>query len=186
MRDHVHLSRRGLVAALTVAVVAAAAAGAALAASSTPAGGTFHEIGSSAGGGGGGKVLITGAIGDHGTSQTVNKAGKPDQNGSFVKLSLTQGTITLNKTKLDVAVNKAFNSAAINSATCSVQVAASAGLPFTGGTGLYTGISGTADITLVYGFILPRKASGACNESNGANPTAAQQITYGGGTVSFK
>jgi hypothetical protein len=191
MRNASLFRRRTLVLALVATAFAMAAVGAAVAAatSSTPAGGSIHVFGTSPGTGGGGKVVLTGAIGDHGTSRTVNKAGKPESNGSYVKLILTQGTILLNKSKLDAKIGRALGSAVVNSATCSVAVAASAPLPAVGGTGLYMGISGTAQITVSVGFVLPRHTSGAhagqCNESNSAQPAASLELVYGTGTVNF-
>ena len=119
----------------------------------------------------------------------MTKAGKPTSNGAYVKLTLSQGTLTLNKTKLDKAINKAFNHASLNSATCSLAVAASGTLPFVSGTGLYAGASGSAHVTVAAGFILPRYKTGAkageCNSSMSATPVASRQIVYGTGSVSF-
>jgi len=178
------VSACALVALVFVAVAAVTGTTVALAASSTPAGGAFRVFGVSNGLGGGGTVLLTGAIGDHGHSQSVTKSGKVNQNGSYVKLTLSQGTLTLDKTALDNAINRAFGKAAPNSSTCSLSAAASGNLPFVSGTGLYTGASGSAHITVAVGFILPRK-NGKCDTSNSAVPTALQQIVYGTGTVSF-
>ncbi len=173
-----------VLAALLISALVAVSAGAA-----TPAGGPIRVLGSSNGLGGGGKVLITGAIGDHGTSNSVNKAGKPNDNGNYVLLKLTQGTILLNKTVLDRKINRAFNKAQLNQATCSLSVAASNGLPIVSGTGLYTGITGNVHITVSVGFTLPRFSSGAkagqCNSSNSATPTSSAQLVSGTGTVSF-
>jgi hypothetical protein len=180
-------SRRPFLAVALTTAVALAAIGAAVAAAttSTPAGGTFHVFGVSSGQGGGGKVLITGAIGDHGKSQSVTKTGKPSSNGSYVKLAMTQGNIMLNQSKLKAAVNHAFNNVVVNPSTCSTAVSASGTLPIVSGTGLYATASGSAHITVSVGFIFPRLTSGKCNESNSATPTASQQIVYGTGTVSF-
>ncbi len=191
MRNALPFRRQILTLALVATAFAVAAVGAAVAAatSSTPAGGSVHIFDTSPGTGNGGKVLITGAVGDHGTSRTVNKAGKPNSNGSYVKLTLTQGTIMLNKTKLDAKIGRAFGSAVVNSATCSLGVVASGPLSVVGGTGLYKGISGTAHVTLGGGFILPRFASGPhagqCNLSNSAQPTSSLQLVFGTGTVKF-
>jgi hypothetical protein len=190
MRNALLFRRRTLALALvTTAFAVAMGAAVAAATSSPPAGGSIHIFATSPGTGGGGKVLITGAVGDHGTSRSVNKAGKPDSNGSYVKLTLTQGAIVLNKSKLDANVNRAYGSLVGNSATCSAAVVASGALPVVGGTRLYKGISGTAHITVSVGFILPRYTSGAhagqCNESNSAEPAASLQVIDGTGTVSF-
>jgi hypothetical protein len=169
--------------------VAVTAGSVAIGAPGTPAGGSIHVFGSSPGTGGGGKVLVTGAIGDHGSTKSADKSGRPDANGSYVKLTLTKGTIELNKTKLDAKISHAFGSAVLNSATCSFAVIASSALPIVNGTGLYKGISGSVGITLSLGLILPRYASGAhagqCNQSNAAQPSASLQVVDGTGTVSF-
>jgi hypothetical protein len=178
---------RILAPAFLIAVVVTALA--AVAAVATPAGGAIRIFGTSNGLGGGGKVLITGAIGDHGQSQSVTKSGKTNGNGNYVLLKLTQGTILLNKTVLDQKINRSFNHAKLNQATCSLSAAASAGLPIVSGTGLYTGITGNAHITVAVGFTLPRYSSGAnagkCNTSNSAAPTASIQTVSGTGRVSF-
>jgi hypothetical protein len=189
MRNAFLFHRRNLALASVATAFAIGAVGAVAATSSTPAGGSIRVFGTSPGTGGGGKVLITGAIGDHGTTLAVNKAGKPESNGGYVKLTLTQGTIMLNQTKLAATLNRAFRSAVVNSATCSVSIIGSGALPVVAGTGIYTRISGTAHITLSAGIILPRYKSGAhagkCNESNSAQPTASVQLVEGTGTVSF-
>jgi hypothetical protein len=175
--------------AVIASAVAVTASSVAIGAPGTPAGGSIHVFGSSPGTGGGGKVLITGAIGDHGSTKSVNKSGRANANGSYVKLTLTKGTIELNKTKLDANINHAFGSAVVNSATCSLTVVASGTLPVVNGTGLYKGISGSVRITLSLGLTLPRYASGAhagqCNQSNAAQPTASLQLVEGTGSVSF-
>ena len=180
---------RVAIALATAVTVTGVGAAVAVATIGTPAGGSFRVFGVSNGLGSGGTILVTGAIGDHGRSQTVNKAGKPNSNGAYVKLTLSQGTLTLNKTTLDSAINKAFSKATVNSATCSQSVAASGTIPFVNGTGLYAGASGSAHVTVAAGFILPRYKSGAnagkCNLSMTATPTASRQIVYGTGNVSF-
>jgi hypothetical protein len=177
------VSARALVALVLVTATAITGATVALAASA-PAGGPFRVFDVSNGLGGGGTVLLTGSVGDHGHSQSVTKSGQVNQNGSYVKLTLSQGTLTLNKTSLDNAITRAFRKAEPNSSTCSLSVAASGNLPFVSGTGLYAGASGSAHVTLTIGFILPRK-NGKCDTANSATPTASQQIVYGTGTVSF-
>ena len=181
-------SRLAIALATAVAVTAIGAA-VAMAASSTPAGGSFRVFGVSNGLGPSGSVLVTGAVGDHGRSQTVNKAGKPSSGGTYVKLTLSQGTVMLNQLKLGMAINKAFGKAVPNTATCSVSVVASATLPIVSGTGLYANASGSAHITIAIGFIQPRYRSGAragkCNFGNNVAPISSQQIVYGTGNVTF-
>jgi hypothetical protein len=177
------VSARALVTLVLVTVAAITGATVALA-SATPAGGAFRVFSVSNGLGGGGKVLLTGAIGDHGQVHSVTQAGKVNGNGAYVKLTLSQGTLTLNKTVLNKALNRAFGKLAPNSSTCSVSVAATGQLPIVSGTGLYAGASGSAHLTVAVGFILPRK-NGKCDTANNAVPTASQQIVYGTGSVSF-
>lgn len=178
------VSARALVALVLVTVAAIAGTTAALAASSTPAGGAFRVFGVSNGLGGGGKILLTGAIGDHGQSQSVSQSGQVNQNGAYVKLTLSQGTLTLNKTALDKAINRQFEKARPNTSNCSLSAAASGELPFVSGTGLYVGATGSAHITVAVGFILPRK-NGKCDTANSATPTVSQQLVYGTGNVTF-
>ena len=178
------LSRRALSAVVAVTVLAIAGAAGALAASSGQAGGSFRVFGVSNGLGGGGTVLLTGAIGDHGRSQSVTKSGKASPNGSYVKLKLSRGTLTLNKTGLDNAINKAYRSSHVNRANCSFSVAASGKLPFVSGTGHYAGVKGSAHVTVAVGLIFPRK-NGKCNAGNHTTPVASRQIVYGTGTASF-
>ena len=175
---------RALIALVLMTAAAIAGTTVALAASSTPAGGAFRVFGVSNGLGGAGTILVTGAIGDHGRSDSVTKSGKVNQNGAYVRLTMSRGTLTLNKTALDNAINRAFGSAAPNLATCSASAAASGKLPIVSGTGLYAGATGSAQITVSVGFILPRKG-GKCDTSNSATPTASQQIVFGTGRVSF-
>ena len=178
------LSRRALAAVVVMSVAAIAGTAAALAASSSVAGGSFRVFGVSNGLGAGGTTLLTGAIGDHGRSESVTKSGKVSQNGHYVRLKLSRGTMTLNKTALDTAVGKAFNRAVPNRANCSLSVVASGKLPFVSGTGLYARVKGSVHITVAAGFILPLK-NGKCDMSNSVTPTASQQIVYGTGTASF-
>lgn len=180
MPKHLRAFAPALLGALIITAIVAVTAGAA-----TPAGGAIRVLGTSNGLGTGGTIEVAGAIGDHGTTRTVNKAGKTDSNGASVLLKLSQGTIMLNKTKLDRAVNHAFGKASVNQATCSIGVSATGPVTFIHGTGHYTGITGTARITVAIGFTLPRTASGKCNTSNSAAPTSSLQLVSGSGTVSF-
>jgi hypothetical protein len=176
------LSRQALTAVVVVSVAAIVGTAAALAASSSGTGGSFRVFGVSNGIGAGGDVLLTGAIGDHGRNESVTKSGKVSQNGSYVELKLSRGTMILNKTALDKAVGKAFNGAVPNRATCSLSAVASGRLPFVSGTGRYAGVKGSVHITVAAGFIFPRKG-GKC-DTRGA-PTASRQIVYGTGSASF-
>ena len=189
MRNAFLFRRRTLALASVATALAVGAVGAAVAAatSSTPAGGSIRVFSTSPGTGGGGKILITGAIGDHGTVSSVNKAGKPASNSNYKKFALAQGTIEANITKINAKANQAYASAQINRSTCSAAIVFSGPATLLDGTGLYAGITGTVNITVSVGILFPRYASGAhqgqCNEN--ANPTASTQLVEGTGTVSF-
>jgi hypothetical protein len=130
-----------------------------------------------------GKIVITGAIGDYGTTINTNKAGRPNPNGAYVEIKLHQGTFMVNA----VTLNKKLDSAkpSLNTASCSFSVTASAPVTLFNGTGLYTGISGKITITGVFAAISPRLPNGKCNMSNKATPLAQYQSIQGSGSVSF-
>jgi hypothetical protein len=169
----------GLLGCLIVGGSVALAAGS----SATPAGGRIQLFVQPAQHQGNGKVLLTGAVGDYGSSHSVRTTG-----GKMLgTATLRKGTITLDLT----AVNKASNNATptVDAATCSASATASAVAPIVGGTGLYTGIHGTVRITESFGFLGSTYKSGPkkgrCNMSNSA-PTVAQMAeVYGSGNVSF-
>src|SRR5437763_8089541 len=92
------------------------------------------------------KILITGAIGDYGTATSIDKNGKIDQNGNYVKIALKKGTFEINSTALNAKLNKAPG--VFNKTTCSFSFTGSGGVTLFNGTGLYKGISGSAQITL--------------------------------------
>lgn len=174
------------------AVAVAVGAGSA-AASISHAGGKIQVVGANSGivgpGTGGGTSVITGAIGDNGTSGAVTKAGQPDAYGHYVLLSLTHGTILLDKARLDSNVARALKSLRFNSKTCSTTITASATLRVVRGTGRYKGISGELHVTVNTGFVLPRYTRGAhsgqCNKSSTSQPTASLQTVDGTGRVTF-
>ncbi len=124
--------------------------------------------------GGGGKIVIIGAITDHGTTSG---------NGTGVA-HLTKGSITINLK----AVGKAGNNAKPtlqNLTTCSFAATFSAPAPIVGGTGAYAGAKGTLVITEIFGGYVPIRPGGKCNPN--ANPPVADEAGYvtGTGTISF-
>jgi hypothetical protein len=172
-------------AVLGAAMVAALlAAGAAFAATphATPAGGAIRVF-ATPGKGNTGKIVITGAIGDFGTTINTNKAGKPNPNGNYVKIKLHQGTFMVNS----VALNKKLNhlNPSFNAATCSAAAVGTGSVTLFDGTGLYAGISGKVKIAVAFAFVGPRLADGKCNPSMKAKPLAQYQSIQGTGKVSF-
>jgi len=161
------------------------------ASASTPAGGVVHVfITPSLTNGGGGTVVLTGAIGDYGTTTGhTTKSGKPDQTGAYGTMDLKKGTILVDLSALEAKQVSASNQAQPNLSTCSQSISLTAPLTFVSGTGLYKGITGTVNTSFYVAFVLPRftsgKNKGMCNGSNNAVPLAEYGQLIGSGTVSF-
>ena len=130
-----------------------------------------------------GKILVTGAIGDYGTTISQNANGKVDPNGNFEKVKLKQGGFIVNATALNKKLNHAKTE--FNKSNCSIVFSGTGPVTLGGGTGAYTGMSGTARITVTFGGILPKTAKGCSTASNAPLHGQYQSIT-GTGTVSFK
>jgi hypothetical protein len=171
-----------LVAAFAVAGVLAGSGAAA-----APAGGPI-EIWASAGNNGSQHVVFVGAIGDYGKATNVNKNGKPNPNGNFVKMKLQKGTFMIDVT----AVNKSMNSNASpqveSDATCSAAFTGTGQVTFLNGTGLYKGVSGTANVMVTFGGVGSHYKSGPkkgqCKQGE-PSPGASFGFVTGQGTVSF-
>jgi hypothetical protein len=132
-------------------------------------------------------VVFTGAIGDYGTTVSVNSAGKNDGNGNFVKITLKKGGFTVNATNLNSAFNALGAPPDFNSQNCSGSFTVGpVNIPIVGGsgTGAYKGIAGSVDMTATGALILPTK-NGSCNTSNNANPVSGFGFLSGTGSVSF-
>jgi hypothetical protein len=147
-----------------------------------PAGGTIQVWGTP-NNNGGGAVVLTGAIADSGKSLSVNSAGKPSKKGTYKLLALKKGSILINVTQLNAALNNA-NPTTFNSTTCSGAFAATEPVPVVSGTKAYAGISGTVNITVTFAIVLPL-TNGKCNTNTNANPIAQYGAIAGTGTVSF-
>jgi hypothetical protein len=154
---------------------------------STPAGGKINVFVTQSPNGSKGTIIVTGAIGDYGKTLNVDKSGKPNANGDYVKITLQQGAFLVNATKLQAKLNHLQPT--FNKATCSVSASGTGPVSLSDGTGLYTGISGNLQITVTFAFIGPRLTSGPhkgqCNGSNNAPALAQYQSITGSGTVSF-
>jgi hypothetical protein len=171
-----------VVAALAVAVgLLVAPAGAA------PAGGPI-ELYASAGNAGSQHVVVVGAIGDYGKAVNVNKNGKPNPNGNFVKLKLQNGTFMLDVTAVNQSVNSDASPQVGSTATCSAAFTGGGQVTFLNGTGLYKGISGTANVSITFGGVGSRYKSGAkkgqCKQGD-PSPRASFGFVTGQGTVNF-
>jgi hypothetical protein len=135
-----------------------------------------------------GKIVITGAIGDYGTFTSVDKDGRANPNGNFVRIMLKRGSFMINSTALNAKANHTQPTGSV--ATCSAFLDVSDPVTLYDGSGAYAGIGGTLHITEVFAFIAPRNARGAskgkCNKSNSATPVAAYSSITGDGEVAFK
>jgi hypothetical protein len=157
------------------------------AAAAAPTGGPVAVYAAAGGNAPSQKIVFVGAIGDYGTATNVNKNGKVDPNGNFVKVKLKKGTFEIDAT----AVNKTWGSGSPqvgSHATCSATFSGTGEVKFFNGTGRYKGISGTANVTLTFGGVAPRYKSGhkkgQCMQ-NYNNPRAQFGFVTGQGTVSF-
>lgn len=136
-----------------------------------------------------GRVTVVGAIGDFGTVQSIDKTGKPNANGNFVKVSLRHGTFKVDSTSFNKATSNLRPT--LNQTTCS-GYAVLHGPPVTlfAGTGQYTGISGSLRIEIAFAFVAPRFTSGPhkgqCNFDAGPpSPNDGYSTVTGAGTVAF-
>jgi hypothetical protein len=133
------------------------------------------------------KIVFVGAIGDYGTALTVNKNGKVANNGNFVKVTLKKGTFWIDATALNKTLNSASPQVASHT-TCSAAVSGSGPVTFFRGTGLYKGISGTANVTVTFGGVDPQYKSGPKKgqcKNGGSNTRAQFGFVTGQGTVTF-
>jgi hypothetical protein len=126
-------------------------------------------------------IVVTGAIGDYGTSVMQNANGKVNPNGGFVKVTLQHGGFIVNAT----ALNKKLNSGkpTVNQSNCSIVFSGSGSTTIGDGTGAYAGITGTLKITYTFAGIAPKTAKG-CNFNSNKVGGAYTSIT-GSGSVSF-
>jgi hypothetical protein len=159
---------------------------------STTSGGRVHLVDYGDESGVGSTVLLTGAIGDSGSGDSIDANGTPDsQNNTEVELALVSGSFRISVVGLDKKITSAFNNFKVNSSTCSGYVSVTGATPIVAGsgTGAYTGISGSFNLTITIAEIGPKNTSGKqkgqCNESNSAAPIGSAQVVTGSGTVSF-
>lgn len=169
-------------AALVVAGVAASAAPAA-----APTGGAialFATVGDSPSG----KIVVAGAIGDWGDTLSIDRDGRPDLNGNFVRVTLKKGTFEIDSTALNKKMANPRPQIA-SDVTCSVATSGSGPIKIFNGTGLYKGITGTAMVTLRFTGIGTRYQSGPkkgqCSHSENVKPLAMLGSVVGRGTVHF-
>jgi hypothetical protein len=176
----------GLLTGSTLALLAFGASG--VGATTVPAGGGPIAVMATVGGGPGGKIVVAGAIGDWGTALTIDKNGKPDENGNYVKVTLRKGSFEIDSTALNKKTANPRPQVASDN-TCSVSASGSAPVTFFNGTGLYKGIIGTAHLTLTFTGVGRRYPSGPkkgqCKHGD-TQPLTMLGTVIGRGTVQFK
>ena len=130
-----------------------------------------------------GRILITGAIGDYGSTISQDANGKVDPNGNYEKVKLKHGGFIVNATALNTKLS--HSRPAFNKSNCSVVVSGTAPVTLSGGTGAYRGIAGTIRITVTFAGIVQKTAKG-CSASPNAPTHGQYQSITGTGTVRFK
>jgi hypothetical protein len=174
-------------AAAVAAALAVASVLAGSGAAAAPAGGPI-EIYASAGDNGSQHVVFVGAIGDYGKATNVSKNGKPNPNGNFVKMKLQKGTFMIDVTAVNQSMNSNAPPQVESKATCSAAFTGGGQVTFLNGTGLYKGISGTANVTVTFGGVGSRYKSGPkkgqCKQGE-PSPRASFGFVTGQGTVTF-
>jgi hypothetical protein len=179
---------------LTIAALAGAllTSGNIVAASaSTVTNGTVHVFDYGDGEGLGSTIVLTGAIGDSGSADSIGANGIPQPNSTEVKISLVQGSFTISTARLDKKIASAFNNVEPNARTCSAYLVVTGSTPIVAGTGTgaYTGIRGGFTLTFTFAVIGSKypsgKHAGQCNNSNNSPSVGQAQFVTGWGTVSF-
>lgn len=146
------------------------------------ASGAVHISEYSNGDGAGASVILTGAVGDFGESISVNPNGAINlEHNSQATLALSQGSFRLDVSGLDKNIVEAFTKFQANPTTCSGHIAATGSAPIVAGsgTGVYQGISGSFDLS-----VLVDEIDTACGADHAY--LAQAFITTGDGTVSFQ
>jgi hypothetical protein len=140
----------------------------------------------------GATAVLTGAIGDSGTAESIDANGTPDPtNNTEELLDLVQGSFRVSIVGLDKKIGAAFNNFRPNPRTCSGYVTATASVPIVAGsgTGAYAGITGGFVLTFSLAEVGPKygsgKHEGQCNNSQSSSPVAQALMVTGSGTVSY-
>jgi hypothetical protein len=130
-------------------------------------------------------VVFTGAIGDYGSTVTVNSSGKTDGQGHFDEVTLKKGRFRLDTTSLGLAFFSSPGPTDFNSQNCSGSYMVgpvTISIVAESGTGAYKGVSGSFTVSAFLAAVLPSK-KGTCNQRG--TPLGAFGSITGPGTVSF-
>jgi hypothetical protein len=179
-----HRSLRWLLAALGT-VIGVGGAVATTTATASPTHGTVH-VWVTPGKGAVDQILLTGIIADHGTATSIDKNGKVNKNGTYVKVVLHSGSFEVNAVALNKKLDKLQPTG--NKQTCSFWFTGSADITLFDGVGAYAGISGKVRMTTSFAALAHRYATGAkkgqCN-LNGEPIAQFQGQLTGVGSVSL-
>jgi hypothetical protein len=101
-----------------------------------------------------GRIILTGAIFDHG----LDRAGVAGPNHTYNKLVLTKGSFEVNVGKIKIHQH-------LDTTSCTLVVQGSGPAPIvTGsGTGAYQGITGTSHASTGFVGVFAKKPNGSCN-----------------------
>jgi len=134
----------------------------------------------------GATVVLTGAIGDFGEAVSVLPNGMVDpEHSSQLRLGLAQGTFRISIGPLHAKFVNALSHAPYDLKTCSGHAAVTGPAPVVpgSGTGAYTGISGTLELTITGNEV---DAKPGCRPFSGSALLAQSIVIAGPGTVSIQ
>lgn len=174
---------------LTVAGLAIGTAAAATVVAITVAGtagasgrsGTIYTYGTPGLDGPNGTVIITGAIGDYGTTTKADRNGQVDPSGKYSLAQLKNGTVLSDPSAVSAKIQAGTPNAKIDPVSCSLQGSVSAPVPIIFGTGSYAGITGTLNTTFTIAELAARTSSGTCDTN--ADPIDVYATVFSTGVV---
>jgi archaellin len=122
-----------------------------------------------------GRIILTGAISDHG----LDRAGAAGPNHTYNKLVLTKGSFELNMGKIKIHQH-------LDTTSCTLVVQGSGPAPIVkgSGTGAYQGITGTIRANTGFVGVFAKKPDGSCNmnapvETGFGSVTAVGRLSLG-------
>jgi hypothetical protein len=110
-----------------------------------------------------GHAVITGGIGDYGTTARSTVAGKPDRDGNYLKFTLRHGTFLVTDIHDKTHLSK-------RSPQCTTVGVATFNYVLSHGTGQYVGITGSLKSSVTIAEVTPKVTSG---RDKGQCPTGA-------------
>ncbi|MFG2793834.1 hypothetical protein [Streptomyces sp. NPDC048419] len=128
-------------------------------------------------------VILTGAIGDYGSAESVTPGGAVDSDHrGDLQVRLTRGSFRIHVADIDKQLVTAFASFPPNRTTCSGNVVAAGPAPVVrgSGTGSYRGLTGTFRLTMTIAEVDARTH---CTPSSAFLKQAV--VTAGSGSVSL-